>query len=67
MPQYTKHMQIGGMVVASIALIASAFVTKAGHLIITLGVLYPFAGGKIIRLVSSSQNSAVPSLRHAPL
>lgn len=43
-PQYTKHMQVGGMIVASIALIASAFVTKAGHLIVTLGVLYPFAG-----------------------
>ncbi|KLT42180.1 transporter [Cutaneotrichosporon oleaginosum] len=43
-PQYTKHMQVLGMIVASIGLIASAFVTRASHLIVTLGVLYPFAG-----------------------
>ncbi|BEI96949.1 hypothetical protein CcaverHIS631_0205380 [Cutaneotrichosporon cavernicola] len=43
-PQYTKHMQVVGMAVASVGLVSSAFVTSAGQLIVTLGVLYPFAG-----------------------
>lgn len=32
------------MAVAAVGLVASAFVTRASHLIVTLGVLYPFAG-----------------------
>ena len=34
------------MCVVSIALVASAFVTKPWHLILTIGILYPFGGGE---------------------
>lgn len=43
-PQYSKHMQVFGLAVSSIALISSAFVTTPVQLVITIGVLFPFAG-----------------------
>lgn len=43
-PQYTKHMQVFGLGVSTVGLIASAFVTSPVHLVITIGVLFPFAG-----------------------
>ncbi|WWC72506.1 uncharacterized protein I206_106468 [Kwoniella pini CBS 10737] len=42
-PRMTKTLQIGGLTVASLAMIASAFVTKPWHLIVTMGIFYPLA------------------------
>ncbi|TXT04808.1 hypothetical protein VHUM_04076 [Vanrija humicola] len=43
-PNHVKLLQVAGLLVAMTGLIASAFVTKAWHLIITLGLLYPLCG-----------------------
>ncbi|KAL1409635.1 hypothetical protein Q8F55_003631 [Vanrija albida] len=43
-PQHEKTLQFVGLFVAGAALIGSAFVTKASHLVFTFGILYPFAG-----------------------
>lgn len=43
-PHYSRQFQIIGLTVSTAALIGSAFVTQASHLVITFGVLYPFAG-----------------------
>ncbi|WWC92205.1 uncharacterized protein L201_007159 [Kwoniella dendrophila CBS 6074] len=40
-PRVTKHLQYGGLALASISMIGSAFVTKPWHLIVTLGFFYP--------------------------
>ncbi|WRT70597.1 uncharacterized protein IL334_007595 [Kwoniella shivajii] len=40
-PRYTKISQVVGLLVASAAMVASAFVTKPWHLIITIGIFYP--------------------------
>ncbi|OCF78560.1 monocarboxylic acid transporter [Kwoniella mangroviensis CBS 8886] len=42
-PRYTKTLQLVGLMMASISMIASAFVTKPWHLIVTIGVFYPMA------------------------
>jgi hypothetical protein len=41
-----RETQIVCLFIAGGSLIASAFVTKPWHLIITFGILYPFAGGE---------------------
>jgi len=46
-PHRMREIQFFCMTVMSIALIASAFVTKPWHLIITIGIMYPFGGGKL--------------------
>lgn len=46
MPWHEKRIQAVGMVIATVGLIASAFATKAWHLVVTFGCLYPFATGK---------------------
>ncbi|WOO83125.1 MFS transporter asaE [Vanrija pseudolonga] len=43
LPWHEKRIQAVGMVIATVGLIASAFATKAWHLVVTFGCLYPFA------------------------
>lgn len=43
-PRQQRYFQIIGLVTAVAALFGSAFVTKAYHLLITMGIFYPFAG-----------------------
>lgn len=43
-PQWSKPLQWVGLLVATASLIASAFVSQAWHLIVTIGIFYPFAG-----------------------
>lgn len=45
-PRQRQYIQIFGLVVSTAALIASGFATSASHLVVTMGILYPFAGGK---------------------
>lgn len=52
-----------GLVVSSAGLIAAGFVTRADQLIPTMGVLYPFAGGK---LPQSSASSPPPAALYLP-
>ncbi|WVR05479.1 hypothetical protein IAU60_002495 [Kwoniella sp. DSM 27419] len=42
-PRWTKVIQIAGLMCASFAMIASAFVTKPWHLLVTVGLFYPLA------------------------
>lgn len=51
-PQYEKATQYVGLVVAAVALLASAFVSQAWHLLVTIGIFYPFAGGEFGALYS---------------
>ncbi|TXT10543.1 hypothetical protein VHUM_02048 [Vanrija humicola] len=43
LPWHEKRIQAIGMLIATVGLIASAFATKAWHLVVTFGCLYPFA------------------------
>lgn len=43
-PHYSRVFQGVGLVVSTAALIGSAFVTAPVHLLVTFGILYPFAG-----------------------
>jgi len=45
MPHHSKSIQVVGLVVSSVGLIATGFVSEPTHLIGTVGVLYPFAAG----------------------
>lgn len=45
-PRQRQAFQIFGLVVSTAALIATGFVTQASHLVVTIGILYPFAGGE---------------------
>lgn len=45
-PQHTKNLQVVGLVVSSVGLIATGFVSNANQLIGTVGIMYPFAAGK---------------------
>jgi hypothetical protein len=45
-PRRMKEIQSICLLIAGGALIASAFVTKPWHLIVTIGIFYPFAGGR---------------------
>ncbi|WWC92206.1 uncharacterized protein L201_007160 [Kwoniella dendrophila CBS 6074] len=40
-PRITRQLQFGGLAIASLSMIGSAFVTKPWHLIMTLGFFYP--------------------------
>lgn len=40
-PWYERYFQIGGLVVSASGLLASAFVTKPWHLVLTFGIMYP--------------------------
>ncbi|WWC88807.1 uncharacterized protein L201_003720 [Kwoniella dendrophila CBS 6074] len=40
-PKWTKQIQIAGLLIGSSSMIASAFVTKPWHLIMTIGIFYP--------------------------
>ncbi|WWC70632.1 uncharacterized protein I206_104583 [Kwoniella pini CBS 10737] len=43
LPRWTKTIQVIGLIIGSVSVIASAFVTKPWHLIITIGILYPLS------------------------
>ena len=45
-PRYMRHIQIICLFIAGGSFIASAFVTQPWHLIVTIGIFYPFAGGE---------------------
>ncbi|KAL1404911.1 hypothetical protein Q8F55_008523 [Vanrija albida] len=51
-PHHVKMIQVAGLLVSMLGLITSAFVTKAWHLVITLGILYPCAGALYLPCVS---------------
>lgn len=53
-PRYMRHIQSVCLFIAAGGLIGSAFVTKPWHLIVTIGIFYPFAGGKSNPTPSSS-------------
>ncbi|KAM0751381.1 putative monocarboxylic acid transporter [Meredithblackwellia eburnea MCA 4105] len=42
-PQHRRTFQIAALVIATAGILISAFVTKPWHLMITLGLLYPFS------------------------
>ncbi|ODO01738.1 hypothetical protein I350_06566 [Cryptococcus amylolentus CBS 6273] len=44
MPRWMKTLQVLGILAASLSMIISAFATKPWHILVTQGLLYPFAG-----------------------
>ncbi|KAL1408130.1 hypothetical protein Q8F55_004933 [Vanrija albida] len=44
LPWYEKPMMLGGLVVATAGLIASAFATEPWHLVLTVGIMFTFSG-----------------------
>ncbi|WRT63482.1 uncharacterized protein IL334_000387 [Kwoniella shivajii] len=42
-PRWTKAIQVAGLLIGSSSMIASAFVTKPWHLVMTVGIFYPMS------------------------
>ncbi|WVQ65916.1 uncharacterized protein L199_004094 [Kwoniella botswanensis] len=42
-PRWTKTLQVIGLIIGSVSMISSAFVTKPWHLIVTVGIFYPMS------------------------
>ncbi|ODN74836.1 hypothetical protein L202_07142 [Cryptococcus amylolentus CBS 6039] len=53
LPRWQKTLQVIGIVAAALSMIASAFVSKPWHLLVTVGLIYPFAGGKLMDVVAA--------------
>jgi hypothetical protein len=45
-PQWMKMGQYIGLAVSAAAMLAASQATAAWHLVVTIGVFYPFAGGE---------------------
>ncbi|WVO13427.1 hypothetical protein L204_101042 [Cryptococcus depauperatus] len=43
-PRWQRTVQVGGLAAASLSMISSAFATRPWHLLVTIGILYPFSG-----------------------
>jgi len=45
-PRQRQLFQITGLLISTVALIATGFVTAPAHLVVTMGILYPMSGGE---------------------